>query len=154
MGLPQTIRNAHRQQLKIHGVDVVYRSRVAGDLDVRALRKQSFARMQETDGSYTTTVADDWHIAAENLVDEDGAKVTPADGDSILYVDEDGLVTAFDVLPWADEPARHFADVTRQIHNVHTKQTRQYIAGQLLAEDGTPLCDEAGALLISEEVTV
>ena len=154
MGLPQIIRNAHRSQLAVHGVDVVYRSQRAGDVEVRALRKQSTARMQEADGSYTTTVADDWHIAAENLVDADGAKITPDDGDSVLFVDEDGVVGLFDVLPWADEPARHFADVTRQIHNIHSKQIRQFIAGQLLAEDGSPLTAEDGAALIDEAVTV
>ena len=154
MGLPQIILRAHRSKLAVHGEAIVYRSQTAGDVEVTALHKQTAARMQETDGTFVVTVADDWHIAAADLVDADGAKIKPADGDRVLHVDADGIVTAYDVLPWADEPARQYADVSRQIHAVHTKQAYQFVAGQLLAEDGSPLTTEAGASLISEAVIV
>ena len=152
MGLPQIIANAHRSQLRAHGVDVVYRSATAGDVEVRALHKQSFAKMVEESGAYLTTVADDWHIAAASLVDDDGREITPRAGDAVFLVESSGLVTQFDVLAWADEPARAFADVTRQIHNVHSKQVQQFVAGQLLSESGAPLLFESGAPLISESV--
>lgn len=152
--LASIILQAHRSKLRVHGVDVVYRSQTAGDVEVEALRVQSFARLYDEDGHFTTIVAEDYQIAVEDLIDADDARFEPVAGDAILVVGDTGLVAHFEVLPWADEPAKRFADVARQVFRIHTKQTREFLAGQLLDEDGAPLVDETGAPLIDEAVTV
>lgn len=152
--LAAIILQAHRSQLRIHGVPVVYRSQTAGAVEVDALRVQSFARLYDDDGAFTTIVAEDFQIAVEDLVDDDEIAFEPTVGDAVLVVGDSGLVAHFEVLPWADEPAKRFADVARQVFRIHTKQTREFLAGQLLDESGAPLIDEDGAPLIDETVTV
>ncbi|MGC3968939.1 MAG: hypothetical protein QM775_16680 [Pirellulales bacterium] len=152
MGLPEIILRAHRSQVSRHGVEVIYRSQTAGEIELRALRKQSFARQYETDGQFTLLVNEDWHVEAGLLVDGDGRRVTPQAGDAVLFVNAQGLVSWFEVLPWANDPAARFADTMRQIYEIHSKQTREFFAGQLVAEDGSPLVAENGAFFISEAV--
>lgn len=118
--LANIIAAAHRAKARLHGTGVTYRAGEASISIVAALKRRAIQVVEESDDTTVETPVEVWQIAVAELVDGD-TPIQPAAGHTIVET-LDGRVITYEVLPQADEPAGRYADQTRRLWKINTKQ--------------------------------